>query len=502
MAAAVCEPGDAILRADIAEGLGDVLTLQGVYTEAEASLRQARELVDDRIHAAELDAKLGALAFKQGDIPTAKSHLEGALTRLGRRIPRRSSTQLLWLLWEFLVQAAHTIAPRLLLGRRSPQGHDDDLLAMRLYSRLAYLYWFHSGKIPCAWTHLRGLNLAERYPASAELGQAYSEHAPIMTMLPWYSRGIRYARRSHEIRLADGDIWGQGQSLGFTGVVQYAASQFEPARAACIEAIDLLTRTGDQWEVNTATWNLALCHLRAGDLDESARVASELHSSASRIGDQTSAGIALSVWTRAALGRVDGELITHQLAKVGEDTQTKAELLLAQALFQRNAGDLDGAAASIDMGIALVTGAGLRQEYVAPLFAWQATVLREITEQTSDYSGALRGSRLRDYRQACRRARRWARAYRNNAAARAAGVRTACLAAWPASPCGQPADAEYQRRGTAGRALREGSVGARTGPGVRGRLQSGRHRRASGGGRCLSHRPVGALVGGTDDLAR
>ena len=415
MAAAVCEPNDHAMRADLAEGLGDVLTLQGIYGEAEASLREARELVQDRTRGAELDGKLGALAFKQGDIPTAKEHLEGAIARLGRRIPRRPSTQVLWLVWELLVQAAHTLAPRLLVGRRTGDGHEDDRLAMRLHSRLAYLYWFHSGKVLCGWTHLRGLNLAERYQPSAELGQAYSEHAPVMTMLPWYRRGIRYAQRSHAIRLADGDTWGQGQSLGFAGVVQYAASQFAPAKQACIEAIELLGRTGDQWEVNTATWNLALCQLRMGDLDDAAHVASELFTSASRIGDQTAAGIALSVWARTVLGRVDGDLITRQLAKVGEDTQTKAELLLAQALFQRNNKDLEAAAASVAAGVRLVSEAGLRQEYVAPLFAWQATILREIAEQTPIYSSGLRRVRLRDSRRAARRARHWALAYRNNA---------------------------------------------------------------------------------------
>jgi len=415
MAGRVAELGDTTLRTDIAEGLGDVLTLQGVYAEAEASLQEARGLVRDRTRGAELDGKLGALAFKQGDIPTARTHLEGALELLGRRIPRRPIAQVLWLSWELLVQTTHTIAPRLFLARRSSAGREDDLLAMRLYSRLAYLYWFHSGKIPCGWTHLRGLNLAERYEPSAELAQAYSEHAPVMTMLPWYARGIRYAERSHEIRVAQGDTWGQGQSLGFTGVVQYAASRFDAARHACTEAIELLMRTGDQWEVNTATWNLALSHLRKGELDQAARVASELFTNASRIGDQTSAGIALSVWTRAAHGRIDGELITAQLAKVGEDTQTRAELLLAKALFERNRGDLAEAAESIGLGIELVTGAGLRQEYVAPLFSWQATILRETVEQTSVYSDALRRHQLRQFARAARRARRWSMSYRNNA---------------------------------------------------------------------------------------
>ena len=45
------------------------------------------------------------------------------------------------------------------------------MLAIRLYSRLAHLYWFHRGTVPSLWAHLRELNLAERYPPTPELAQ-------------------------------------------------------------------------------------------------------------------------------------------------------------------------------------------------------------------------------------------------------------------------------------------------------------------------------------------
>ena len=89
--------------------------------------------------------------------------------------------------------------------RQTTAAAEREFLAIRLYSRLAYVYWFCAGKVPCAWAHLREMNLAERYPPSLELAQAYSEHAPVMTMAPWYSRGLRYAQRSLAIRRELGD---------------------------------------------------------------------------------------------------------------------------------------------------------------------------------------------------------------------------------------------------------------------------------------------------------
>jgi diguanylate cyclase (GGDEF)-like protein/PAS domain S-box-containing protein len=417
-------PDDLATRADIATGMGDVLTLRGAYAEAKALLVTAKSLVTDRLEKASLDEKLGSLAFKQGDLSTARGHLEGALAQLGRPVPSRAPFLIAFLLWEVLVQAVHSLLPRLTTGRRSPDGRDEDFLAMRIYSRLAYVYWFSSGKFMCAWSHLRELNLAERYPPSAELGQACSEHAPVMTMLPWFERSLRYARRSLEIRLARNDPWGQGQSHGFAGVTLYAASRYDEGADACREAIRLLESTGDQWEVNTASWNLAMCLYRKGDLAAAVEVARSTYTSAMAIGDETSAGVALSVWTRASGGRVDPALISVELARNSADVSTTAELRFAAAVCAIREGDLDRAADEAAQAAAVVRSGGLRQEYAAPIASWNATIARLAVERASAYDVAGRARLLRECATHVRRARLWAFSYRNNAphALREAGL--------------------------------------------------------------------------------
>src|SRR5207248_2295768 len=221
------------LEARIAEGLGDVLTLKGEYAEASRLFTRALARCDDPVGRAVLDGKLGDVAFKTGDQALARGHLEGALRDLGGRVPRAGVAMVVAALKEMLVQALHTMAPRLFLARRRPDGAEREFLAIRIYSRLAYVYWFSAGKVPCAWAHLREMNLAERYPPTRELAQAYSEHAPVMTMAPLYARGIRYAQRSLAIRRELGDVWGQGQSLSFSGAVLYAASRYRDCIDQC-----------------------------------------------------------------------------------------------------------------------------------------------------------------------------------------------------------------------------------------------------------------------------
>lgn len=402
-------PGDALLRLQIAEGLADVAMLRGRYEEAADHLDGARAAASEGLARARLEGKVGELAFKRGDVHTARDATEHALRLLGARVPRRTATFLVFLLWEVAVQFAHSIAPRLIRQRR-PDDEGSDLLAVRLYSRLAHVYWFGAGKVPCAWTHLRGLNRAERYPPTLELAQAYSEHAPVMTMLPWFKRGLDYAGRSLVIRRELGDAWGEGQSLNFTGVALYGASRYEDALETLQAAIAILERTGDQWEVNTASWHVALTLYRLGRLNEAVEVAQRVHRAATELGDDQASGIALGVWGKASLGRAPIERANPP----GDDVHTRAELLQGQAVGLLARGLPGHAVAALRDADGAIRAKGMRQEYVAPVVPWLATALRCELEATPALAPARRRQLKRQAARAARRATRVARSYRNN----------------------------------------------------------------------------------------
>jgi two-component system sensor kinase len=405
---------DDATRACVAEGLGDVRALQGSYDEAAAHLEEALGLATTGIERATLEGKLGDVAFKRGDQRSARTHLERAVRQLGCRLPHRPLGLVVALVVEVVVQIAHSLAPRLFLARRSSQGAERELLIIRLYSRLAYVYWFSAGKVPCAWAHLRGMNLAERYPPGAELAQAYSEHAPVMTMAPWFGRGIAYAQRSLAIRRTLGDVWGQGQSLHFYGVVLYAASRYRECIEKCEEAVKLLNQTGDRWEVNTATWHIAFSHYRLGELAEAVEVAKSLHAAALDIGDDTAAGISLSAWSRASGGKVPAGIVAAQLHQANDDAHTAAEVHVAEGVRLLAEGSAPEAVAVFEDAVGIVRRAGLRQEYVAPVLPWLATALRTHAEALTPYDSRHRRAVLRRARRAARRAGWMARCYRNN----------------------------------------------------------------------------------------
>jgi diguanylate cyclase (GGDEF)-like protein len=405
---------DVATRLELAEGLGDVLMLRGRYDAAESEFELARSLATGRLDQARIEGKFGELGLNRGDVVSASAALERALERLAERVPKSRIAVLLMVLIEVLVQAAHTLMPRLFVGRRRLEDAGADLVAARLYSRLAHVYWFQRGRLPTFWSHLRGMNVAERYPPTPELAQAYSEHAPAMTMVPSFRRGIAYARKSLAIRRAQGDRWGEGQSLHFLGVVLYSASEYEESIASCKEAIRLLESTGDRWELNTAKWHMAFAHYRRGELAEAADIARALHREGVDSGEAQASGISLGAWAKATGGHVPLEAIEQELARPVGDVHTRAEVLQASAIGLIGAGRPDEAAEVLERAWRMVREKGLRQEYVSPILPWLATALRLQASRALVSDPRGRAVTLRRARRAARRGLRLARSYRNN----------------------------------------------------------------------------------------
>ena len=70
-APANAQDAEPAIRYRIVEGLGDVVMLQGRYDEAAVLFRQAKSLAEGRHAEAQIEGKLGELAFKRGDIESA-----------------------------------------------------------------------------------------------------------------------------------------------------------------------------------------------------------------------------------------------------------------------------------------------------------------------------------------------------------------------------------------------------------------------------------------------
>ena len=369
------EKMESAIRYRVARSLGDVLMLRGRYQAAAQMFQAASPLATDNFTRALLEGKLGELAFKQGDNKAGIDAMERSLRLLGRWIPSHKSVFLLFMAWEVFVQTLHTMLPKLFLARRNLQATKNELLAIGVHVHLARAYFFDRGKIPCMWTHLRSINLAERYLPTLELGQAWASHAPVMSLLPWLSRGEAYGRKSLEIRKDLGDVCGQGQSLHYLGVVLFAGARFDECISTCGEAVRLLERTGDFWERNMAWWQSANAIYRKGDLERAIAEAKRLYEACTEMGDDKVSGFCLDTWSRASGGKLPTEIVQREMQKKRNDVWATALVLLAEGVRRVGQNELDEAVKVLNQAHGVCRDCGMNA-WVSPILPWLATVHR------------------------------------------------------------------------------------------------------------------------------
>jgi two-component system sensor kinase len=398
------ELSDAPTRFRIAEGLGDVLMLRGRYDAAAALFEHASTLAEGRLAQANIREKIAELAFKRGDKETATREFEATLRHLGRTVPRSLPMFAVLLVWEAVIQVLHTVFSRWLVHRLRETPSEEIRLQLRLFSRLTHGYWFTRGKVQTLWAHLRGMNLGERYPPTLELANAYSEHAPVISLIPLFARACAYSRRSLEIRQQFGDLWGQGQSLTFYGCVLYYSSRYHECIEKSRDAIRLLERMGDYWLVHIARYQLAASLYHLGDLRGAVEACRLNHKSGLDLRDEQASGIILDVWTRATDGAVPESTLRLELQRDRHDPQGITQVLLAEGVRLMGESRLDRAVRTFREAIEKARRAGVCNAYTLPAMTWLATALRRQAEQTPPYQPRLRRAVLRQAQRAVQQA--------------------------------------------------------------------------------------------------
>ena len=392
------------IRFRVLEGLGSVLMLRGRYQDAHARLEEALSLAQDAIPAARIDGKLGALAFKRGDLRPAGDYLEKALTALGERPPGNYPLTVLHLCKEAFVQVLHTFFPSL-VGKRNADNDAGrtDLLRARLFDAFTMVCWYTRGVELCLWSHLREMNIAERYSPSAEMAKVYSFHSIVMSALPMPNRGIKYAQRSHDIFKERSDLWGQGQALSFYTFSYFVLGQPEKAIETSSRAVELLEQAGDVWEGNMArmmnTWSL----YHAGDLKSAYRQNNRVLATAKEVGDFSAMAVSLCFWMQIDAQSAPKDEMQAEVDRPRDDATSGALAIQGRGLeilFRED--DPLRAAKVLQDSLDLCMRKGVRNVCVFASATWKVTALRIAAQREPE--GAARQRGIEQARKAARTA--------------------------------------------------------------------------------------------------
>lgn len=403
---------DSVTRHRIESMMAEVLMLQGDYTEAatwlDACLRTANSQHDEALVA----MRRGELAFKRGNKDQAVDLYEFALKQLGESICENRMQLFAKLFVEIGIQALHTALP-FTTARRKDGPDETEQLCLKLYSHTAHAYWYTRDKFYTLWAHLRGMNRGEQYAPTSMLAQAYSEHAPAMSLLGWYKRGEKYAKRSLEIRKTLKDIWGQGQSRNFISILHYSASQFDDCVRESTQAVNVLERTGDFWEVHIARYQLAAALYRQGNLEEALNHARANYRSAIQRNDFQGTGNVVEIWARASLGNIPLEVLETELGRDVYDPQRICQVKIAHGVYLYYQERFAEAVSSFSEAIVFAEHASVVNTYVSPAYAWLATAMRCQLETSPPKTASGRKAMLQDVSKAAKRALKVSKQFTN-----------------------------------------------------------------------------------------
>ncbi len=395
---------DTNTRYQVAEALGEVLLLAGRYDQAGEKFEAAVELAEGTFAQSQIRNKLGELAFKRGDMERSIEYFEAALQMLGKKVPHKNIIVYLLMLWEGFIQTLHTWWPKRFVHRYQRQPNSSERLILQLMSNLAHGYWYCRSPLHTLWAHLRNLNLAERYTTTPELGLAYAEHAPAIALVGLHHRAKNYAEKSLRIRQDLNDLSGQAQAIHYHGIVQYGCAEYQQSIKKCREAIRLLERTGDYWQVHIARYQIAAALYHLGDLAGAVEESQLNYKSGIELGDEQASGIILDVWVRAAENSIPQHILAKELERLRHDAQGRAQVLFANGLQLLRGGNPAGGAEFITRAQEVAHAAGVRNAYTLSFLPWLATALRQQAIGLVGQTPALRCELLQRAERAARRA--------------------------------------------------------------------------------------------------
>lgn len=389
----------------LSEMLADSYSMIGHYAKALDGFESILKKTQGDTAVARILRKKGKVLLAKGEASQAAENLERALRALGESVPT-SRAGLLWtLLKALIVQTVHsTFQPKTL------PTHDLRLREIaQIYTQLTYVYYF-TDSVRSFTYHLRSLNFVESHNVIDEIGHAYSTHGPVMGMVPWFTRGIRYAQKSLILRQALGDRWGTAQSRHFLMLVMGNAGQWEEGIKVGRIAESEFQQLGDRWELVTLVVNIGYNYAYLGQWDLAESYAEKTLNISNEI--HNTAGLAYSVWLKSEIGsKLDQEALLKEIdlhlvacLRAG-DFFSSSMVYLAKGRTLLRLGRLQDSEKTFKEGLRVMHNRLLRTDYLMGMYPGRAEALLEQYDRTT--SSKNRAILLRHIKKAIRAAK-WA----------------------------------------------------------------------------------------------
>lgn len=343
--------------------LGEVHRLLGRYPAARSALKSALAISPNTLARAQTCGKLGETAWRAGDLRLAVEHFRQGLQELGLRVPSGRSR---WLALLRELWPASTRARSLTPG---------ESLAARMLDQFAYAAVYTDG-LASVWTNLRGLRLTAGSDGR-ERGILLASHAVMVLYIPQLlARARRCIAEALEILTRHGDDHDLAGTEARHASILLFTGELEPALSTAQGALSRLVQSGDRYDVRMCRYNVAYCLYWLGHIDEAQALALAAWDDCRRAQDWLAAGYAARVL--AVLGLVPAGFYEHYAQPI-QQPHVETLRLEINGILQLVRGRPEAAVIELEKALALSTRLGTHLDRV-PQATWLATAYRQQAE--------------------------------------------------------------------------------------------------------------------------
>ena len=382
--------GRAGMMRRLREDLGAVLRQIGEYREAILLYDAALPTVRDAQHKARILTGRGHAHQELGEARQALADMEAALQLLGISVPRTRGLLFAAIAGEALIQLGH----RLFRPQRGPPtGRQSRTLRRQLdvLLQIGKIYYTRDAE-RLGWIGFLTINHADRLADVSVLSHACANFASILVGLGLTAAGRTYIQRAFELgrRAARSELEG----MAWLRAAFEPMAEWDPVRMRqCIDnALPLLRRSGEPWELQVCTALGGIAGLLAGDVRELRRQYRTLQTLAVHYESDLFAGWALSIlpWTAWLCGEADYEQTRRSFARglrfsrKSSDLLNQAAILAYHALIAAKEGRFRTAGRDAQRAVRHLDTYRVRVPHISLCYIYAAEAAHRAARESSD----------------------------------------------------------------------------------------------------------------------
>ncbi|MCU0848559.1 MAG: SpoIIE family protein phosphatase [Spirochaetes bacterium] len=229
--------------------LGEIYLTIGVLDRAIGLYNSILTRIESKYDKVLIYRQICLAYFKMGDWVQCEKYGRLGLRLLGERLPINSVYLHTRIIKELAVHVLHIVFPGVF--RRNPRTAPGrkSTLKVFLYSTMNWMYILSDLK-KFINSILRMLNISEsRIGESKELGQSLGAFASMCMAIPYFNLAHKFHRLSIDMRRRNGDEWGVGQSLQWSGYCYSWQGNYKESNDEFTRGLEIFRRIGDLWEI-------------------------------------------------------------------------------------------------------------------------------------------------------------------------------------------------------------------------------------------------------------